>query len=55
MKRIRSKKDDKMVRWQSKLTFNGFHESHTKNDSYTIKQNEVRVDKPIYLGFAVLD
>ena len=28
--------------------------NHTKIDSYTLKKNEVLIDKPIYLGFTVL-
>ena len=51
------KKDDyKEIReQQSKLTFNGIHKSYKKCDSYTFKQNEVLMDKPIYLGFTVLE
>ena len=40
---------------QSKLNFNGIHKSYENCDSYTIKQNEVLMDKPIYLGFSVLE
>ena len=51
------KKDDeeKIVKWQSKLTFNGIHKSYEKYDSFIFKQNEVLMDKPIYLGFAILE
>ena len=51
------KKDDieKISKQQSKLTFNGIHKSYTNYDSYTIKQIEVLMDKPIYLGFALLE
>ena len=38
-----------------KITFNGIHKSYTNYDSYTFKQNEILIDKPIYLGFAVLE
>ena len=38
---------------QSKLTYIGIHESYTIYDKYLIKQNDVLIDKPIYLGFAV--
>ena len=50
------KKDDtnKLIKQQSKLTFNGIHKSYRNYDSYTFKQNEVLMDKPIYLGFSVL-
>ena len=51
------KKDDyrKIVKQQSKLTFNGIHKSYEDCDSYTFKQKEVLMDKPIYLGFTVLE
>ena len=51
------KKDDyrEIIKQQSKLTFNGYHKSNENCDSYTIKQNEVLMDKPIYLGFNVLE
>ena len=49
------KKDDyrEIIKQQSKLTFNGIHKSYENCDSYTFKQNEVYMDKPIYLGFSV--
>ena len=37
------------------MTFNGIHKSYDNCDSYTFKQNEVLMDKPIYLGFTVLE
>ena len=51
------KKDDyrEILKQQSKLTFNGFYKSYENCDSYTFKQNEVLMDKPIYLGFTVLE
>ena len=51
------KKDDyrKVKKHQSKLTFNGIHKSYENCDSYTFKQNEVLMDRPIYLGFTVLE
>ena len=51
------KKDDhkEIIKQQSKLTFNGNHKSYENCDSYTFKQNEVLMDKPIYLGFTVLE
>ena len=44
-----------IVKQQSKLTFNGIQKSYENCDSYTFKQNEVLMDKPIYLGFTVLE
>ena len=51
------KKDDyrEIIKQQSKLTFNGIHKSYENCASYTFKQNEVLMDKPIYLGFTVLE
>ena len=43
------------MKQQSKLTFNGIHNSYENCDSCTFKQNEVLLDKPIYLGFSVLE
>ena len=51
------KKDDdrEIIKQQSKLTFNGIHKSYEKYDSYTFKQNEVLLDKLIYLGYSDLE
>ena len=51
------KKDDyrEIIKQPSKLTFKGIHKSYEICDSYTFKQNEVLMDKPIYLGFSVLE
>ena len=51
------KKDDtdKIIKQQSKLTFNGIHMTYGNYDSYTFEQNEVLMDQPIYLGFSVLE
>ena len=51
------KKDNhkQIIKQQSKLTFNGLHKSYGNCDSYTFKQNEVLMDKPIHLGFSVLE
>ena len=38
---------DKVIKQQSKLKFNGNHQSYEIYDSYTFKQNEVLKDKPI--------
>ena len=52
---IRKNENEKIIKQQSKSTFNGIHKSYENYDSYTIKQNEILMDKPIYLGFAVLE
>ena len=52
-----SKKEDyrEIIKQQSRLTFNGIHKSYENCYSYTVRQNEVLMDKPIYLGFTVLE
>ena len=45
----------KIINQQSKLTFNGIHKSSENCDSYSFKQNQVVMDKAIYVGFAILE
>ena len=56
---LKNNENEKIVKWQSKLSFNGIHKTYNVGDtgysSFTFKQTEVLMDKPIYLGFAVLD
>ena len=40
---------------QSKIFSNGNDKSYTNSYSYTFIQNELLMDKPNYLGFAVLE
>ena len=40
---------------QPKLTFIGLHKAYENYDSYTFKHYEILTDKPIYLGFVVLE
>ena len=51
------KKDDikKIIKRQSKLTYNGIHKSYENSESYTFKKNELFRDKAIYVGFAILE
>ena len=51
------KKDDyrEIIKYQSKLTFNGIHKSYENCDSYTFREKEVKMDEPIYLGFSELE
>ena len=44
----------KIINRHSKLTFNGIQKSYENYDSYTFKQNQVVMDKAIYVGFAIL-
>ena len=46
---------DKIIKQQSKLTFKRIHKSYENYDSYTFRQHDVLVDKPIYLSFSVLE
>ena len=56
MKSFFRKDEYKEIRkYQSKLTFNGTHKSYENCDSYVIRKTEVLMDKPTYLGFAVLE
>ena len=52
---MKKDEEEKMVKWQSKLTFNGIHKWYGKYDGFTFKIKEVLMDKPIYLGFNVLE
>ena len=45
----------KIINQQSKLTFNGIQKSYENYDSYTFKQNQVVMDKAIYVGFSILE
>ena len=51
------KRDDyfKILRRQRNLTFNGICKSFSNCDSYLEKEHEILLDKPIYLGFAILE
>ena len=55
MEFIRTDDTNKIIKQQSKLTFNGNHKSFESYDSYTFKQKEVLMDKPIYLDLSVLE
>ena len=55
IKFIKKDDTDKISKQKSKLTFNDVHKSYENCDSYTFKQNEVLMDKHIYLGCAVLE
>ena len=44
-----------IIKQQSKLTFNGIHKLDENCDNYVFKKNKVLMDKPTYLGFAVLE
>ena len=52
---IKKDKHDKVSKQQRKLTFNGIHKSFNNCDSYLVKEHEILMDRPIYLGFAILE
>ena len=52
---VKKKDYRKILKQQSNLAFKGIHKSYENCDSYTFKQNEVLMDKLIYLGFSVLE
>ena len=52
---IKKANNKKIINQQSKLTFNGIHKSYENCDSYTFKQNQVVMDKAIYVGFPILE
>ena len=47
--------DEKNIKQPAKITFNGIHEPFRNHDSYTFKQNEVLMEKPIYVGYFILE
>ena len=55
LKFFRKDEYKEIKKYQSKLTFNGIHKSYENCDSYVFRRNEVLMDKPIYLGFLVLE
>ena len=52
---VKNTDERKILRFQSRLDFNGIHKSYQDYDSYTFKSNVVKMEKPIYLGFAILE
>ena len=54
---IRKDDNEKIIKQQSKLTLTYMEYTNlmTNYDSYTFKQNEILFDKPLYLGFSVLE
>ena len=52
---IKKYETEKIKKQQSKIMFNGIHNSFENCDSYTFKQNEVSMEKRISLGFAIIE
>ena len=52
---VKNTNERKILKFQSRLDFNGIHKSYQDYDSYTFKSNIVKMEKPIYLGFCILE
>ena len=52
---VKNTDERKILKYQSRLGFNGIHKSYQDYDSYTFKSNVVKMEKPIYLGFCILE
>ena len=52
-----NKKGDikKIIKQQSKLTFNGIQKTYENYYSFTFKKNEVVMDKAIFVGLSILE
>ena len=52
---VKNTDERKILQFQSRLDFDGIHKSYQDYDSYTFKSNVVKMEKPIYLGFTILE
>ena len=52
---VKNTDERKILQFQSRLVFNGFHKSYQDYDSYTFKSNVIKMEKPIYLGICILE
>ena len=52
---VKNTNDKKILRYQSRLDFNVMQKSYQDYDSYTFQDNVIKMEKPIYLGFAILE
>ena len=52
---IRKDNIKKIINRQSEITFNGIQKSYENYNSYTFKQNQVVMNKAIYVGFSILE
>ena len=52
---VKNTNERKILQYQSRLDFDGIHKSYQDYDSYTFKSNVVKMEKPIYLGFTILE
>ena len=52
---VKNTNERKILKFQSRLDFNGIHKSYQDYDSYIFKSKIVKMEKPIYLGFCILE
>ena len=52
---VKNTDEKTILRYQSRLDFDGIHKSYKDYDSYTFKKNVIKMEKPIYLGFVILE
>ena len=52
---VKNADERKILRYQSRLDFDGIHKSYQDYDSYTFQSNVIKMEKPIYLGFVILE
>ena len=52
---VKNTNERKNLSFQSRLDFNAIHKSYQDYDTYTFKSNVVKMEKPIYLGFTILE
>ena len=52
---VKKTDEKKNLYLQSRSDFKGIHKSHQYYDSYTFKKNIIKMEKPLYLGFVILE
>ena len=52
---VKNTDERKTFRYQSRLDFVGIHKSYQDYDSYTFKKVVIKMEKPIYLGFVIIE
>ena len=52
---VKNTDETKILGYQSRLYFDGIHKSYQDYDTYTFKKNVIKMEKPIYLRFVILE
>ena len=55
VKFIQKCKTNKLIKAQTKLSFDGIHHVYENYVSYMLKNQILKMEKPIYLGFSILE